>query len=101
MWRSLIHLDLTLVQGDRNGSIRILLHDNHQWHMDILARILMSYFHSKHFPSCYVTSTPRVYICVCVCVCVCVCFILYFTYSLYVPLTALSELPLPTMLSLL
>jgi hypothetical protein len=36
MWSSLIHLDLTLVQGDRNGSIRILLHDNHQlcifWH---------------------------------------------------------------------
>ena len=26
MWSSLIHLDLTLVQGDRNGSIRILLH---------------------------------------------------------------------------
>ena len=25
---SLIHLDLTLVQGERNGSIRILLHDN-------------------------------------------------------------------------
>jgi hypothetical protein len=30
MWSSLIHLDLTLVQGDRNGSIRILLHDNRQ-----------------------------------------------------------------------
>jgi hypothetical protein len=30
MWSSLIHLDLTLVQGDRNGSILILLHDNHQ-----------------------------------------------------------------------
>ena len=28
MWSSLIHLDLTLVQGDRNGSIHILLHDN-------------------------------------------------------------------------
>jgi hypothetical protein len=30
MWSSLILLDLTLVQGDRNGSIHILLHDNHQ-----------------------------------------------------------------------
>jgi hypothetical protein len=30
MWSSLIHLDLTLVQGDRNGSIHILPHDNHQ-----------------------------------------------------------------------
>jgi hypothetical protein len=30
MWRSLIHLDLTLVQGDRDGSIRILLQDNRQ-----------------------------------------------------------------------
>jgi hypothetical protein len=27
MWSSLIHLDLILVQGDRNGSIRILLHE--------------------------------------------------------------------------
>ena len=26
IWSSLIHLDLTLVQGDRNGLIRILLH---------------------------------------------------------------------------
>jgi hypothetical protein len=31
MWSSLIHLDLTLVQGDRNGSIRFLLHDNASW----------------------------------------------------------------------
>ena len=30
MWSSLIHINLTLVQGDRNGSIRILLHDNRQ-----------------------------------------------------------------------
>ena len=30
MWSSLIHLDLTLVQGDRNGSIPILLNDNSQ-----------------------------------------------------------------------
>jgi hypothetical protein len=30
MWSSLINLDLTLVQGDKNGSICILLHDNCQ-----------------------------------------------------------------------
>ena len=29
MWRSLIHLDLSFVQGDKNGSIHIL-HDNRQ-----------------------------------------------------------------------
>jgi hypothetical protein len=28
MWSSLIHLDLTLVKGDKNVSIRILLHEN-------------------------------------------------------------------------
>ena len=30
MWRCLIHLDLGFVQGDKNGSIHILLHDNCQ-----------------------------------------------------------------------
>jgi hypothetical protein len=30
MWSSLIHLDLTLVQGDRKGSIHILLQVNRQ-----------------------------------------------------------------------
>jgi hypothetical protein len=30
MWSSLIHLALTVVQGDKNGSIHILLHDNRQ-----------------------------------------------------------------------
>uniref|UniRef100_A0A0V1JXY6 Uncharacterized protein n=1 Tax=Trichinella nativa TaxID=6335 RepID=A0A0V1JXY6_9BILA len=29
MWSSLIHLDLNFVQGDKNGSIRILLHANY------------------------------------------------------------------------
>jgi hypothetical protein len=28
MWSSLVHLDLSFVQGDENGSIHILLHDN-------------------------------------------------------------------------
>jgi hypothetical protein len=30
MWRSLIHLDLSFIQGDKNGSIFILLHVDHQ-----------------------------------------------------------------------
>ena len=30
MWSSLIHLDLSFVQGVKNGSIHILLHDNCQ-----------------------------------------------------------------------
>jgi hypothetical protein len=30
MWSSLIHLDLSFVEGDKNGSICILLHDNNQ-----------------------------------------------------------------------
>jgi hypothetical protein len=29
MWSSLIHLDWSFVQGDKNGSIHIPLHDNH------------------------------------------------------------------------
>jgi hypothetical protein len=40
MWRSLIHLDLTLVQGDMNGSICILLHDNHQLSQHQLLKML-------------------------------------------------------------
>jgi hypothetical protein len=30
MWRSLIHLDLSFVQEDKNGSNHILLDDNRQ-----------------------------------------------------------------------
>jgi hypothetical protein len=30
MWRSLIHLDLSFVQGDKNGSTCMLLHANCQ-----------------------------------------------------------------------
>jgi hypothetical protein len=30
MWRSLIHLDLSFVQGDKNGTICILLHNDSQ-----------------------------------------------------------------------
>jgi hypothetical protein len=40
MWSSLINLDLTLVQGDRNGLIRILLHDNNQLCQHHLLKVL-------------------------------------------------------------
>jgi hypothetical protein len=45
VWSSLIQLDLTLVQGNRNGSILILLHDNHQLCQHHLLKML-SFFHS-------------------------------------------------------
>ena len=44
MWSSLIYLDLTLVQGDRYGWIRILLHDNLQLCQHHLLKTL-SFFH--------------------------------------------------------
>jgi hypothetical protein len=44
MWRSLIHLDLSFVQGDKNGSISILLHDNCQLCQHHLLKML-SFFH--------------------------------------------------------
>jgi hypothetical protein len=40
MWSSLIHLDLSFVQGDKNGSILILLHDNYQLCQHHLLEIL-------------------------------------------------------------
>ena len=40
MWRSLIHLDLSFVQGDKNGSICILLHADHQLNQHYLLKIL-------------------------------------------------------------
>ena len=44
MWSSLIHLDLTLVQGDKNGSIHILLHENCQLCQHHLLKML-SFLH--------------------------------------------------------
>jgi hypothetical protein len=44
MWSSFIHLHLTSVQGDRNGSISILLHDNRQLSQHHLLKKL-SFFH--------------------------------------------------------
>jgi hypothetical protein len=50
MWSSLIYLDLTLVQPDRNGSIHILLHDSHQLCQHHLLKML-SFFHRME-PRC-------------------------------------------------
>ena len=44
MWRSLIHLDLSFVQGDKNGSIRTLLHANCQLNRHHLLKML-SFIH--------------------------------------------------------
>ena len=44
MWRSLIHLDLSIVQRDKNGSIHIILHSNCQLSQHHLLKSL-SLFH--------------------------------------------------------
>jgi hypothetical protein len=44
MWRSLIYLDLSFVQGDKNGSICILLHADLQLDQHHLLKML-SFFH--------------------------------------------------------
>ena len=50
MWSSLIHLDLTLVQGDKNGSIHILLYYNRQlWKHHLLK--MLSFFPLDGFGS--------------------------------------------------
>ena len=43
-WRSLIHLDLSFVQGDKNGSICILLHADCELNQNHLLKML-SFFH--------------------------------------------------------
>ena len=47
---SLIHLDLSFVQGDKNGSIHILLHDNRQLCQHHLLKMPSS-FHWRVFSS--------------------------------------------------
>jgi hypothetical protein len=44
MWSFSIHLDLRFVQGDKNGSIRILLHGNLQLSQHHLLEML-SFIH--------------------------------------------------------
>jgi hypothetical protein len=50
MWSSLIHLDLTFIEGDNNGSISILLHDNAQLCQHHLLK-MMSFFPLDDFSS--------------------------------------------------
>ena len=50
MWRSLIQLDLNFVQGDKNGSICILLHADHQLDQHHLLKML-SFFPLNGFSS--------------------------------------------------
>jgi hypothetical protein len=50
MWSSLIHLYFTLLQGARNESIHILLHDNHQLCQHHLLKML-SFFPLDDFCS--------------------------------------------------
>jgi hypothetical protein len=74
MWSSLIHLDLTLVQGDRNGSIRILLRDNHQLcHKDASCSMVELWFGSEPPPPPALKFIHLFIECVCVCVCMCAC----------------------------
>ncbi|CRH48841.1 Uncharacterised protein [Chlamydia trachomatis] len=50
IWRSLIHLDISFVQGDKNGSICLLLHDNCQLNQHHLLKML-SFFQLNGFTS--------------------------------------------------
>ena len=47
MWRSLIHLDLSFVQGDKNGSIHILLYDNCQLCLSVDVPVPCSFYHNS------------------------------------------------------
>ena len=58
MWSSLIHLVLTLVQGDRNGPIHILLHNNCQLGQYHLLKML-SFFHWMVFAPLSKIKWPR------------------------------------------
>jgi hypothetical protein len=50
MWPSLIHLDLSIVQGDKNGSIHIILHADRQLIQHHLLKML-SFFPLDTFSS--------------------------------------------------
>jgi hypothetical protein len=41
MWSSLVHLDLTFLQGDKNGLIFILLHADQQLNQNHLLKMLL------------------------------------------------------------
>jgi hypothetical protein len=44
MWRPLIHLDLSFLQGDKNGWICIILHDNHHLSQHYLLKMLSFFY---------------------------------------------------------
>jgi hypothetical protein len=59
MWSYFIHLDMTLVQGDRNGSIPILLYHNCQLYQHHLLKML-SFFHWMVFAPLSKIKCPQV-----------------------------------------
>jgi hypothetical protein len=59
IWSSLIHMDLIFVQGEENGSIRILLHENCQLSQPHLLKML-SYFHWMVFTTLSNIKLPQV-----------------------------------------
>jgi len=58
MWRSLIHLDLSFVQGNKNGSTCILLHVDLQLNQHHLLKIL-SFFHWMFYLLCQRSNDHR------------------------------------------
>jgi hypothetical protein len=57
VWGSLIHLNLSFVQGDKNGSICFLLHANRQLSQHYLLKML-SFFHCMILASLSKTKWP-------------------------------------------
>jgi hypothetical protein len=60
MWRSLIHLDLSFVQGDKNGSICILLHADCELDQHHLLK-MMSFFYCMVLYSLWKIKWPYVW----------------------------------------
>jgi hypothetical protein len=58
MWSALIYLDLSFVQGDKNGSVHILLHDNCQLCEHHLLKMLI-FFHCMVLLLCQRSSELR------------------------------------------
>ena len=65
MWASLIHLDLSFVQGDKNRLISIFLHDNCQLNQHHLLKML-SFFHWMILAP--LSKIKRPYVCEFICV---------------------------------
>jgi hypothetical protein len=74
MWSSLIHLDFSFVPGDKNGSIRILLHDNCQLCQHHLLKML-SFFLLDGFSS-LVKDQVTIGVCLCLTFAICLSLVL-------------------------